>query len=272
MEKMLAVVFDNEKNVYEATRALAELDREGSISIYAESVIQKNADATITVKQVEGDFPIRSIAGTAIGSLIGILGGPIGFGIGAAVGTGAGMLSDIYVAGVNTDFLAEASAKLAPGKFALLADISEEWVTPLDTRMEALGGFVIRTPREQFEAEQWERDAAALKAEIAQMHSEYSHAHAEHKAKLQAKIDHLSAKLQQKLNHAEQRLDEINTQTDAKIKALQQKATKTHGEVKAAINARISEIKAKHEQHSAKLRHATAGALRKAAAKVEKAS
>lgn len=51
MEKMLVVVFDTEKKVYEGSRALAELDREGSISIYAESVIQKNADGTIAVKQ-----------------------------------------------------------------------------------------------------------------------------------------------------------------------------------------------------------------------------
>jgi hypothetical protein len=44
MERILAVVFDNETKTYEGSRALTQLDREGSISIHAESVIQKNAD------------------------------------------------------------------------------------------------------------------------------------------------------------------------------------------------------------------------------------
>lgn len=59
------------------------LDSEGSISIRAEAVISKNNDGTISVKQGEGDFPVRTVSGTAIGSLIGLLGGPVGLAVGA---------------------------------------------------------------------------------------------------------------------------------------------------------------------------------------------
>ena len=86
-------------------------------------------------------------AGTAIGSLIGLLGGPIGLGIGATAGVLAGGVADLHAAGVRADFIDEVSAALTPGKYALAAEISEEWVTPVDTRMEALGGVVFRTPR-----------------------------------------------------------------------------------------------------------------------------
>jgi len=272
MERMLVVVFENETKAYEGSRALNELDQEGSISIHAESVIQKNADGTISVKQTEGDFPIRAIAGTGIGSLVGLLGGPIGFGVGAAIGATTGLLSDIYVAGVNTDFLEDASTALTPGKFAVLADVSEEWITPVDTRMEALGGCVFRTTREHFEEEQRARELAELRAEITQLKAEHAQARADRKAKIQAKVDALSRKLQEKLDQAKQRSEAIKNEADAKINALQQKAVKARHEAKTAINARIAEIKKQYEEASAKLRTATAEQLRKAAASIERGS
>jgi uncharacterized membrane protein len=144
-------------------------------------VIHKNADGTVTVKQAEGDFPIRTLGGTAIGSLIGLLGGPVGLGIGATIGATAGLISDVDRAGVNADFLNEASAKLTPGKRAVVADVSEEWVTPVDSRMEALGGVVFRIAREHFEEERQATQAAALRAEIDQLEAEHAHAGAERK-------------------------------------------------------------------------------------------
>ncbi len=150
MEKMLAVVFDSESKAYQGSRALAQLDAEGSIAIHAESVIKKNGDGTVTVKQVDGDFPVRTVGATAIGSLIGLLGGPVGVGLGAAAGALAGSLGDLHVAGVDAEFLDQVTASLAPDKCAVLADISEEWVTPIDTKMELLGGTVFRTPRKSF--------------------------------------------------------------------------------------------------------------------------
>ena len=44
----------------------------------------------------------------------------------------------------------EVSQNLTPGKVAVVADADEEWVTPLDTRMEALGGIVFRRARGEF--------------------------------------------------------------------------------------------------------------------------
>jgi hypothetical protein len=41
-----------------------------------------------------------------------------------------------------------------PGKCPVVADVSEEWVTPVDTRMEALGGVVFRTARQNVQDDQ----------------------------------------------------------------------------------------------------------------------
>src|SRR5260370_3800170 len=84
MDRMLVVVFGNEKSAYEGSRALQQLDDEGSIAVYAAAVLTKNGDGTSTVKQGDGAAPWGTLAGTAIGSLIGILGGPVGVAVGAA--------------------------------------------------------------------------------------------------------------------------------------------------------------------------------------------
>ena len=248
MEKMLVVVFDNETKVYEGSRALNQLDAEGSIAIHAEAVISKNNDGTVTVKQGDGDFPVRTVSGTAIGSLIGLLGGPAGLAVGALAGTMAGSFADLFVAGVNSDFLDEVSNVLTPGKYAIVADISEEWVTPVDSRMEALNGFVFRTARTSVEEAQRVRDVAELRAEIDQLKAERARAKAEHKAKLQAKIDQLNTRLQTKLQQAKERSEQIKKETEAKVEALHKKAAKAQGDAKAAIDARVTEIKKQYEQ------------------------
>ena len=248
MEKMLVVVFEDESKAYEGSRALNQLDSEGSITIHAETVVTKNNDGTVTVKQTEGDFPIRTISGTAIGSLIGLLGGPAGLAVGALTGTMAGNLADLFVAGVDSDFLSDVSNVLTPGKYAIVADISEEWVTPVDTKMEGLNGVVFRTPRKSFEDAQTASDLAELRAEIDQLKAEHARAKAERKAKLQTKLDNLNTRLQAKLQLAKQRSEQIKNETEAKVQALQKKAAKAQGDAKAAIDARVIEIRKKYEQ------------------------
>ncbi len=114
----------------------------------------------------------------------------------------AGWLADRNRAGVNADFLDDVGAALTPGKYAVVADISEEWVTPVDTRMEALGGVVFRAARKSVEHEHRVSDQAGLRAEIAALKAEHAKSHAERKAKLQAKIDRLTAKLRSKETEA----------------------------------------------------------------------
>ncbi|HTY74106.1 MAG TPA: DUF1269 domain-containing protein [Candidatus Nanoarchaeia archaeon] len=245
MERMLVIVFENELKAYDGSRELKALDAEGSISIHSEAIITKNDDGTTTIKQEGDDFPIRTVGGTAVGALIGLLGGPVGLAAGALAGTFAGAVWDMDRAGVNADFLNEVSAKLTAGKWAVVSDVSEEWVTPVDTRMGALGGTVFRTTRSDVEHQQDARDIAAIKADIAQLKAEQAKSRADQKAKLQNKIDNLNKKLQTKLEQAKQRSQNREEEAKAKVDALEKKAAKAKGEAKVAIEARIAEIKKK---------------------------
>jgi uncharacterized membrane protein len=270
MEKMLVVVFDDESKAYKGSHALKQLDAEGSIAIHAEAVITKNADGTVTVKQSEDEFPIRIVGGTAIGSIIGLLEGPVGFGVGALAGALAGSIGDLNVAGVDAEFVDDAAAALTLGKCELIADVSEEWVTPVDTQMEALGGTVFRTGRKCFEDGQRARDVAALRSEIEQLQAERAKARDDRKAKLTASIDKLNARLQAELNQAKQRSEQIKSETDAKVQALQKKAESAQGEIKATLDARIKRIRQEYEQSEAKLKHLLAGQLTAGAARLER--
>lgn len=248
MEEMLVVVFDDETKAYEGSKALGELDDEGNISIYAEAVVQKAADGKITVKKESDDVPIRTVSGTAIGALIGLLGGPIGVGIGAVTGTFAGGILDINRSGVNADFLDEVSAKLTSGKWAIIADVSEEWETPVDTSMAAVGGTVSRSVRKDIQTQQRAAEVAGLKAEIAKLKDEQAKASTEQKAKIQRKIDDSNKKLHVKLDQAKKASEQQQKEAKAKTDALTKKVAKAKGDAKAKIEARIAEIKKQSQE------------------------
>jgi len=250
VDKMLAVVFENESAAYKGAEALAELNLEGSIFIYAEAVVTKNANGTVSTKRADGEFPLRTMGGTALGSVIGLMAGPIGAGIGAAAGALAGVIGDVYTSRIDADFLAEVSAALTPGKCAIVANISEEWVTPVDTRMEALGAVVFRTPTVIAEDDHWSREAAALRLEIDQLKAEHAKAHAERKLKLQAQIDRLNERRARKLAEREAHSQRSKEELEAKVAALEAKVTKEKGDVKAAFQARIKGLQKLYQQHS----------------------
>ena len=256
MDKMLVVVFDSELKAYEGSKALQELQNEGSINLYAKAVIARDASGKVDVKQ-EGDMgPVGMAVGFLTGSLIGLLGGPVGLAIGAYAGTVGGLFYDLGQLTVGGDYLSEVEQSLLPGKAAVVAEVWEEWTTPVDARMEALGGFVIRRTRGEVVDAQIERDSAALNADLAELEAEYNQATGEAKANLQKKIDAAKAKLHTTHEAIEAKIEASQKETEAKIKSLQEQAAKESGARKAKREARIAELKADQMRRSDLLKKA----------------
>jgi uncharacterized membrane protein len=224
MDRMLVVVFDNESKAYEGKKALLQLDNEGSISVYGYAVVTKNADGTASIKQGDDAGPLGTLVGTALGSFIGLLGGPAGVAIGAAAGMGAGSAVDIGNARIGDDFIADVNKQLLPKRVALVAEIEEDWTTPMDTRMEAIGGTVYRRALSDVNHQVNQEDVAAMKADLAQMKAEHAKTHAEHKAKLQEKINQLDSKIQAQLQKAKDRRAAAEKEAQAKVQILKAKA------------------------------------------------
>jgi len=224
MDRMLVVVFDNETKAYEGKRALLQLDAEGSISVYGYAVVAKNADGTSSVKQGDDTGPIGTLLGTSLGSLIGLLAGPAGLAVGAAAGLAAGGAADLYNSGVGDDFIEDVSKVLIPNKVAVVAEIEEDWTTPVDTRMEAIGGTVFRRALTDVQKTVHDENVDALKADLAEMKAEHAQAQANRKAKLQEKINQLESKIQTQMQKAKERREAAERQAKAKVEVLKAKA------------------------------------------------
>ena len=224
MDRMLVVVFDNEAKAYEGKRALIQLDSEGSISAYGYAVVAKNADGTTTFKQGDDVGPLGTLVGTTLGSLIGVLFGPVGLAIGATAGFTGGASADLYNSGVGDDFVDDVSKFLLPSKVALVAEIEEDWTTPVDTRMEAIGGLVFRRAVSEVKHQVHEENVDSMKADMAQFKAEQAQAHADRKGKLQDKINQLDSKIQGQLQKAKDKRAAKEVEAQVKAKVLSVKA------------------------------------------------
>ena len=224
MDRMLVVVFDNENKAYEGKKALLQLDGEGSIGVYGYAVLAKNADGTASVKQGDDVGPIGSLIGTSLGTLIGVLAGPVGLAVGASAGLAAGGAFDISNSGIGYDFIDDVTKVLLPNRVAVIAEIDEDWTTPVDTRMEAIGGTVFRRALSEVKEQIRDENVAAMKADLAELKAEHAKAHADRKAKLQEKINQLDTKIQAQLQKAKDRGEAVQRKAQAKAQVLKAKA------------------------------------------------
>jgi uncharacterized membrane protein len=226
---MLVAVFDSESQAYQGSRILRELDADGSIETVAVAVLAKDGQGKVVVKEETGSGAAGTATGLLAGTLVGLLAGPVGVALAAGAGTIGGAMYDLTRIGVGSDFLDEVGRELQAGKYAVVAEVWEEWVMPVDARIEA--------------------EAASLRAELAQ-------AAAAHKARLSAKIDGVKAKLRANQQRAEAALASLQAQTEGTLAKLQAKAAKAHGENKAKLEARAAEIRADLARRGEKLRQA----------------
>ena len=235
---------------------MKELDAEGSLTLYGMAVIAKDAKGNISTKAAADAGPLGTAVGTLVGGLLGVIGGPVGSLAGAAGGALIGSVGDLFDYGVGADFVEKVAAELAPGKAAIIAEIGEDWTTPLDTQMETFGGTVLRTWRADFEDDQIENEIAAERAELAELKAEHAQAkqEVESKACCENRADEGQS---QKIGGPRQsQLDALHQETQAKIAALEKQFTGAREDAREKINHRIAALRARHEKRAAKLKQA----------------
>ena len=253
MEQLIAVVFDDATKAFEGLKALGNLDNEGEIAIYEAQTVAKAPGGKVSVLQEKDKLTWPIIAsGTAVGAFIGMLGGPVGVFLGAAAGAMVGTIGDAKELGVTDEFVEEVSTALTPGKVALVADIDEERTTPLDMRMEGVGGVVFRRIRTVVETTQDDRDAAAHQAELDALKAERQQARADRLAKIDARIDHLRVKLESAIERKRAKMQLRQQQLDARIEILQAKANREAGELRQRQAARIAALRREYAEKAAR--------------------
>jgi hypothetical protein len=160
------------------------------------------------------------------------------------------------VAGVGLDFIEAATQHLQPGKVALLAEIEEEWVIPVDLALEAAGGHVFRRTRTEVAEAQFDHDIAAFKSEIKELETEASHASGAAKARLQGKLATAKADLDGAVRRAQKRVDTLKQEAEAKAELLKLQLSQAKGDVKARIEDRMKKVKSAYHARGAKLAQA----------------
>jgi uncharacterized membrane protein len=256
MSKFTVLIFPDETAAYEGTHALKELHAEGSITLYGSAVIAKDAAGAVSIK----DAAINGASGTAVGALAGVLvglvAGPVGAVLGLAGGALIGSLSDLFNAGVSSKFIQNISDELSPGKTAVIAEIAEDWVTPLNTRIEALGGVIIRTPRSDVEETRIEEEIAAGRAELEHLRAEYAQAGDAAKTALASQLNTARANLEATVQRAKEKAEAVKAEAQARIDTLQKQANAARSDSKARIDQRIATLRADYKQRAAKLEKA----------------
>jgi hypothetical protein len=174
------------------------------------------------------------------------------------MGTGAliGGFGDLMNAGVRSDFIEAVTSKLQPGKTAVIAEIDEGWMAPLDTRMEGLGGEVIRQWRSDFEDEQLDKEIKAEEAELAALKDELKQANANSKAAVKKRLDEARAKLEAAGQRAEARQRQLQQEIDAKRKELESQLARSQAETKASIEKRLAAMQTDYQKRAALLKQA----------------
>jgi uncharacterized membrane protein len=163
MRNYVTVVFDDRSKAYEGLDALWQLDADGEVTVHGTAVVHRDDLGQFQVDTKETNPALATAAGVGLGALLGALAGPAGAAVGAAQGAGigaatggmVGATADLVRADTRDQAAAETGLVLDVGQSAVIADVSEDWTQPIDTRMSKLGGTVFRRAKSAVEDDKW---------------------------------------------------------------------------------------------------------------------
>ena len=168
MDNYVSIVFDNDTEAYAGLHALWDLDAAGDITVHGAAVIHRDKYGYVDVATKDTDPGVRTAIGVGLGALLGALAGPIGATAGAAAaaaGTGAaigaasggavGLTSDLVKSDEHEQAAFEGGWVLPRGKSAVIAEVSEQWSTPIDNMAAKLGGTVYRKSKGDIRNDMW---------------------------------------------------------------------------------------------------------------------
>lgn len=254
MNKMIVVVFRNETDASKGLNRLKDLHAEGVITLYSSAIAVKDHLDIVSMKEMEGRGAARSFEGMAIGSLIGLLGGPAGFAVGAFAGSMTGLLFDMIKASVSEEFIDDVSDAMKPGSVTLLAEIDEEEIVPVDTKMEVYHGLVFRRLRKELENDQLVREISLYKEEIEHLKLELIDADDEIKAKINASLATTKRKLKILQKRTKRKLVDAKTEYESKVTTLKHQEKDAKESQKAKIMKKRDSLTKDYEIHTVELK------------------
>jgi uncharacterized membrane protein len=128
---VLVALFSKEETADEALKAMQKAKVHEEIYFEDASVIKKDPDGSIHVRETEDTTTGKGAGiGAVIGGVIGLIGGPAGVVVAAGTGAVIGGLMAKGDAGFRDESLEEVGENLAPGTSALVAITSQGFLEP----------------------------------------------------------------------------------------------------------------------------------------------
>ena len=257
MTEFAVVIFPDRAKAYDGLEALNQLHNEGSATVYATAVVHRDPDGSLRVDERSYEGPVGTALATLVGALIGVFGGPAGVVAGAATGTLIGGTHDLLHVDVSDDFLGETEQDLTPGKYAVVAEIAEDWTAPLDVRMARLGGTVVRESRDAFADTLMQQRADALRQSLKHFEAERAGARAvDMEGQLDAQLAREQKRLKAMAEKARRKIEERKAELNSKLDALRAQAAKASPDVRGRIDKRIDALRRDFEGREEKRRRA----------------
>ena len=139
--RLVFVVFPNETNLNQAITVIATKFID---AVYRSAVVSKGVDGRISVRDLTEEADGTVVAAALLGGVSGLAGGPLGATLGAAAGALVGWSAELVNEGAVTEFAKKKWSELAPGRRAVLAEVSADAVSSFETLMAANGGVVYK--------------------------------------------------------------------------------------------------------------------------------
>jgi len=159
--KFMAAIFEDDERAAQGERAVLSLKREGTLSVCGIAVVARGPAGQLSM--------IEAPNGPSTEALTALL-SKLSAAVSALPRQALGLLTnleswgDLVDFGVTPNFIEGLAIALLPGKAAVIAEIEEDWITPLDQRIEAIGGHIMRTWRSELEADPQFRERKSIQS------------------------------------------------------------------------------------------------------------
>jgi uncharacterized membrane protein len=199
MTNLIVITFSNESKAIDGSHKLSELESFGDISIFERVMVKKDANGNVTVLETDTTEGLRTVSGMAIGTMLGALGGPVGMLAGMLAGTMTGAVLESDHFDFSEDFGTKISKRLQPGTVALIAEISEEGPSIVDTALEPLATAISRSDVDYEYDEYVDDQIEEIDDDISAERAKIKSAVATDKSKIQKKVDQLKEKRKKRI-------------------------------------------------------------------------
>ncbi len=137
---LFLVTFPDEANVDQAIGAIVTRLAAEHLRVYRLAVVARDPDGKVSLRDITEESHGTVGAGALIGGLTGLAAGPLGAALGAGAGALIGWSAEMVNEEAVNDFANRDWSELAPGRRAIVAEVSQETAPAFEALMLANGG------------------------------------------------------------------------------------------------------------------------------------